>query len=93
LHRIAERVAEVLEIEPDEVLSKERQARKVMARNLFGFWAARELGISHTELAGKLEMSISGIGYTVERGEAIAKDGGFLLSCWVFELLRSVSPH
>jgi putative transposase len=81
LHRIAERVAEVLEIEPDEVLSKGRQARKVKARSLFCFWASRELGISHTELAGKLEMSISGIGYTVERGEAIAKDGGFLLSC------------
>jgi hypothetical protein len=72
-------------------LSKERQVRKEMARNLFGFWAARGLAISHTELAGKLEMSISGIGYTVERGEAIAKDGGFLRSCWVFELLR-MSP-
>jgi hypothetical protein len=51
-------VAEVLEIEPEEVLSKERQARKVMARNLFGFWTARELAISHTELTGKLEMTL-----------------------------------
>jgi hypothetical protein len=46
---LPERVAEVLEIEPDEVLSKEWQARKVMARNLFGFWTAREFAISHTE--------------------------------------------
>jgi putative transposase len=51
LHRITERVAEVLEIEPDEVLSKGRQARKVKIRNLFCFWASGELGISHTELA------------------------------------------
>jgi putative transposase len=58
LHRIAERVAEVLEIEPDEVLSKGREARKIKARSLFCFWAARELGISQTELAGKLEMTL-----------------------------------
>jgi len=79
LHRIAERVAEVLEIEPDEVLSKGRQARKVKARSLFYFWASRELGISHTKLAKKLEMSIVNIGYSVERGEAIAKENGYLL--------------
>ena len=79
LHRIAERVAEVLEIEPDEVLSKGRQARKVKARSLFCFWASRELGISHTKLAKKLEMSIVNIGYSVERGEAIAKKDGYLL--------------
>jgi chromosomal replication initiation ATPase DnaA len=58
LHRIAERVVEILKIESGEVLSKRRQARKVMARELCCFWAARELGISHTELDGKLEMTL-----------------------------------
>ena len=72
LHRIAERVAEVLEMEPDEVFSKGRQSRKV--RSLLCFWAARELGMSHTALAKKLEMSPAGVGYSVERGESIAKN-------------------
>jgi hypothetical protein len=45
------------------------------------FLGCKEIGDIHTELVGKLEMSISGIGYTVEMGRAIAKDGGFLLSC------------
>lgn len=73
LERVVERVAEVLGIEPDEVYSKGRKDRKVKARSLLCYWAARELGISHTELAIKLEMSLSNVGVSVERGENIAK--------------------
>ncbi|MBU4480656.1 transposase [Patescibacteria group bacterium] len=79
LHRIAERVAEVLEMEPDGVFSKGRQSRKVRARSFLCFWAARELGMSHTALAKKLEMSPAGVGFSVERGESIAKKGNYLL--------------
>jgi len=79
LDRIAERVAEILAIEPDEVYSKGRQYRKVKARSLLCFWASRELGISHTSLAKKLEMSIANIGLSVERGELVAKEGNYSL--------------
>ncbi|MBW2137338.1 MAG: transposase, partial [Deltaproteobacteria bacterium] len=51
LDRIAGRVAEVFGIEPDDVFSRGRQRKKVQARSLLCFWASRELGISHTELA------------------------------------------
>ena len=79
LKRIADRVAEVLDMDQDEVFSKGRQDRKVKARSLLCFWASRQLGMSHTALAKKLEMSLAGIGFSVERGESIAKDGEFLL--------------
>ena len=79
LDRIAARVAEVLGMELDEVFSKGRQDRKVKARSLLCFWAARELGMSHTELAKKLEMSLSNIGFSVERGESIAKRDNYSL--------------
>lgn len=79
LARIAERVSEVLGIEPDEVFSKGREDRKVKARSLLCFWAARELGMSHTALAKALEMSIAGVGFSVERGESIAKKGDYSL--------------
>ncbi len=62
-----------------EVLSKGRQERKVKVRSLFCFWTSRELGISHTELAKRLEVSSASIGYSAERGEAIAKEGGYFL--------------
>jgi len=79
LNRIAGRVAEVLGMDQDEVFSKGRQDKKVKARSLLCFWAARQLGMSHTALAKKLEMSLAGIGFSVERGESIAKNGEFLL--------------
>ena len=49
------------------------------ARSLFCFWAVRELGMSLRELAKELEMSPPGVGFSVERGEAIARENGYLL--------------
>ena len=77
--RIAGRVAEVLDMDPAEVFSKGRQERKVRTRGLLCFWAAKELGMSHTALARKLEMSVAGIGFSVKRGESIAKNGKYSL--------------
>ena len=79
LDRIAVRVSEILGMKPDEVFSKGRQDRKVKARSLLCFWASRELGLSHTALAKKLEMSLANIGFSVERGESIAKEGNYSL--------------
>jgi putative transposase len=72
-------------MDPDEVFSRGRQERKVKARSLLCFWAARELGMSHTALAKKLEMSPAGVGSSVERGESIARNGNYLLIDCVIE--------
>jgi hypothetical protein len=66
-------------MKPDEVFSKGRQDKKVKARSLLCFWASRELGLPHTALAKKLEMSLAGIGFSVQRGELIAKAGNYSL--------------
>ena len=79
LNRIAERVSEVLGVTLGDVFSKGRQAGKVKARSLLCFWAARELGMSHTALAKELEMSIAGVGFSVERGKSIAEKGNYSL--------------
>ena len=79
LDRIAERVSELLGMEPDEVFSKGRQDRKVKARSLLCFWAARELGLPHTILAKRLEMSVANVGFSAERGETIVKEGNYSL--------------
>ena len=52
------------------------QPYKVRARGLFCYWAVRELGMSLRELAGRVQMTPPGIGYAVERGEAIAREQG-----------------
>jgi len=85
LDRVAQRVSEVLGIKPEEVFSKGRQGWKVTARSLFCFWAARELGISHTALAKKLEMSLAGVGFSVERGESVARSPNYSLDTQVIK--------
>jgi len=79
LDSIAERVAGIYGMEPSEILSRGKHPRRVQARSLFCFWAVRELGISLRELARRLEISPPGVGYSVERGEAIAHEKGYKL--------------
>ncbi|NOQ47296.1 MAG: transposase [Desulfobulbaceae bacterium] len=79
LHRVAERAAEIFNIDTDEIFSPGRQDRKVKARSLVCFWAARELGMSLSELARAFEMSVPGIGYAVERGKKLARSNKFKL--------------
>jgi hypothetical protein len=51
---------------------KGRQKPRFDAKALLCYWAARELKIPLTDLARKLEMTISGIGYAAQRGKPFA---------------------
>ena len=79
LERIAKRVAEICGVEEEEVFSKGRQKKKVKARSLLCYWAVREAEISLRTLAKRLGITAPGVGYAVERGEAIARENHFEL--------------
>jgi len=79
LDKTAKRAAGVCSVEPDDIFSRSRQRIKVQARSLFCYWASRELGISHTELARRLEVSVPAVSYSVERGKLIAKEHDYQL--------------
>ena len=79
LEKIAERAAELYGIKVEEVLTKGRRQRRVGVRSLFCFWAVRELGKSLAALANRLGMSPAGVGYAVQRGEAIAHENDYQL--------------
>jgi len=66
-------------IEPSEIMFKGKQPRKVKARGLFCFWAVSELGMSISQVARRLEMSAPGVGFSVERGPAIAHENEYHL--------------
>jgi len=76
---IAARVAEIYGIEGEDIFLKGKQQKRVKARSLFCFWAVRELGISLTELARRLGISVPGVGYSVERGEIVALENDYQL--------------
>ncbi len=77
--RIVKRVAEIYHMDERAVLSRGKQQQKVKARSLFCFWATKELGISLRELASQLKLSSPAVGYSVERGEVIARQNGYRL--------------
>jgi hypothetical protein len=72
LNSVAAKVAAIYNIDPDEVLRKGRQKPRVDAKGLLCYWAARELKMPLTDLARQLDMTVSGVGYAVQRGESIA---------------------
>jgi hypothetical protein len=47
---------------------------KVKARSLLCYWAVQEMGLSLTELARLLGMSVAGVGYSVQRGQNITRE-------------------
>lgn len=77
LNRVVKRVAEIYSMDEHEIFSKGRQKEKVNARSLICYWAVRELGISITDMAKRFSMSVPGVGYAVERGEAIAQNNSY----------------
>ena len=79
LDRIASRVAEIYKIEVKDIFLKGKHQRRVKPRSLFCYWAVRELGMSLTELARRLGISVPGVGYSVERGENIARENDYRL--------------
>ncbi len=79
LKKISQKVTEIFDIEPEEIFSKGRRKNQVESRSLLCYWAVFELGMKVTDLAGHLNMTVPGVGYSVQRGKNIAKKNGFNL--------------
>ena len=79
LKKIAKRVSDLMEIEPSEIWARGKQRKRVNARSLLCYWAAREVGISMAELSRALNLSLTGVSVSVRRGERIAREKGYTL--------------
>lgn len=77
--QLVARVAEIFRVDPHDVVAQGRQRRRVYARSLLCFWAVRELGFPLTTLARKLGMSPPGVGYAVQRGDALVRENRYQL--------------
>jgi len=72
-------VAEIFSIKPEEIFQAGKQPLKVKARSLFCYWAVREMGLTMTALALKLNISQPAVSISVQRGERIAAENSFSL--------------
>lgn len=71
---ILNRVAQIFELKPEEVLSSVKLKKRVRARSLLCYWAVNELEMTGTVIARRLKMSKSAVSRAVVRGERIASD-------------------
>lgn len=78
--RVAERVADLFGLDKEDIFRKGRPRNRADARGLFCYWCASELGFTQSAIARRLQMTVSGVGYAVRRGEAIAASRGYTLT-------------
>jgi len=79
LETLAEKVAEILNVEPDEVEAPGKRPGRVQARALFCYWAVRELGATTTSIAKRLGLTQPAVSIAVRRGERLASERGLHL--------------
>ena len=73
------RVAQLLVMDIDEVLTAGRYPQTVKARSILLFWAHRELGISTVELAKRVNLSQPSVSQSIKRGEKLIMEKGYEL--------------
>ena len=73
------RVANLLDMKPDEVLKPGRYPRTVKARSILLYWAHRELGLSTVDLAKRLKLSQPSVSQSIKRGEGLIMDKSYTL--------------
>ncbi len=79
IDKIAQRVAELLDIKISEVWARGKYSKIVKARSMLCFWAVRELGVNMTSLARRLKISPVAVSKSVARGERIIEQHQYSL--------------
>ena len=77
MDKLAEHVAQLLDMEVSEVWSAGKYRHIVKARSLLCYWAARELGVSMASIAKILNLSPAAVTQSVERGERLVKENNY----------------
>jgi putative transposase len=77
--RVAQRVAEVMEMEIEQVTAFGKSPQTVKARSLLCFWAHRKLGMTTIEIGRRLNMSQSAVSRSSMRGQQIERENRFEL--------------
>ena len=79
IDKIASKISDLMQIKPSEIWAPGKERKRVKARSLLCYWAVRDLGMSMAELSRRLNLSLSGVSFSVKRGEKIAQDNGYKL--------------
>jgi REP element-mobilizing transposase RayT len=72
IDRVVKKVAEVFDIEPEQICKPGNQPLRVKARSLVCYWAVRELGLSGTSVGKLLGLGQPAVSRAVVRGEKLS---------------------
>jgi REP element-mobilizing transposase RayT len=72
--KLVERVSNAFELKAEQILGSSKQPRRVRARSILCFYAVKELQMSGTEVAERVNMSKSAVSRAAGRGEKIEAD-------------------
>jgi putative transposase len=75
-----EKVGEIFQMHPKEILTGGKQPQRVQARSLLCYWAVRELGLSATSVAVRLGLTQPTVSRSVQRGEKLAFEQDYQLA-------------
>jgi REP element-mobilizing transposase RayT len=73
-------IVRLYNLDVEDILSRGRQKTKVEARSLLCYVSIHSLGMTGKELAIRLEMTPSAVGYAAARGQKVAKERNFSLA-------------
>jgi len=79
IDKIASKISDLMQLKPSEIWAPGKERKRVKARSLLCYWAVRDLGMSMAELSRRLNLSLSGVSFSVKRGEKIAQDNSYKL--------------
>ncbi len=71
---VARCVAEMYDLDLEQLFAVGRYPTVVQARSLLCYWAVRELGVTATDLARQIGLTQPAISISVQLGEKIAKE-------------------
>lgn len=80
LDQLQHAVATLLEMEPEGLIGSSKARKATKARVLFCYWAAREMGVSMTDIARRLKVALPTVSVAVQKGEALVKGEGLELN-------------
>jgi REP element-mobilizing transposase RayT len=74
LERVARRVGELFALETEEILRGGKRRKAASARSVLCYWAIKELGVTATALARRMELGQPAVSKAARRGERLVQE-------------------
>jgi hypothetical protein len=77
--KLLDRVCDLFQLKPAEILLPSKQRHRVKARSLLCFWTVKEIGMSSIAVANRLGITQPAVSRLVQRGENLAIENNLFL--------------